>query len=166
MNDDIKTFRSECLQFLVSLTCKIVERSPLKYAVVRNAKSIDPEIMCLTPQKAKKFFRSFVANLVQMKRVETSVGDSMYSEYKRYLEKVMKKNRELFMKFNKKTDRLDDFFFNKVCGLDEYPLLSKCIKMILVLIHGQAHVERGFNVNKSFLQPNLESVINESKDDI
>ena len=36
----------------------------------------------------------------------------------------MKKNRELFMKFNKKTDRLDDFFFNKVCGLDEYPLIE------------------------------------------
>ena len=48
-----------------------------------------------------------------MKRVETSVGDSMYSGYKRYLEKVMKKNRELFMKFNKKTDRLDHFFSTK-----------------------------------------------------
>ena len=49
-NDDIKTFRSECLQFLVSLTCKIVERSPVKYAVVRNAKSIDPEIVSDTTE--------------------------------------------------------------------------------------------------------------------
>ena len=50
LNDDIKTFRRECLQFLVSLTCKIVERSPLKYAVVRNAKSIDPEIVSDTTE--------------------------------------------------------------------------------------------------------------------
>ena len=29
--------------------------------------------------------------------------------------------------------------------------------MALILIHGQAHVERGFNVNKGLLEPNMES---------
>ena len=30
--------------------------------------------------------------------------------------------------------------------------------MILVLVHGQGRVEKGFNVNKDMLQPNLEGM--------
>ena len=42
-------------------------------------------------------------------------------------------------------------------GLHEYPQLCKVIKMVLTLFHGQASVERGFNINKAMLQPNLMS---------
>ena len=43
--------------------------------------------------------------------------------------------------------------------LSDCPKLSKVIKMILVLFHGQGCVERGFNVNKDVLQPNLEGML-------
>ena len=32
-------FTADCLKFLESLTSKFVEKSPLKYAIVRNTKS-------------------------------------------------------------------------------------------------------------------------------
>ena len=37
--------------------------------------------------------------------------------------------------------------------------VSKVIKMTLVLFHGPGCVERGFNVNKHMLQPNLEGLL-------
>ena len=64
------------------------------------------------------------------------------------------KNRQLFLKFNKRENRLDEFFFFEVGAMSDYLKLSKVIKMILVLFHGQGCVERGFSVNKDMLQPN------------
>ena len=57
----------------------------------------------------------------------------------------------MFLKLNKKENRLDDFFLSDVGGLSDYPKLIKVIKMILVLFHGQGCVERGFIVNKDML---------------
>ena len=59
-------FAAGCLKFLESLTSKFVEKSPLKYAVVRNAKSLNPEIMCMAPEKGTKLFNSLVDNLVHL----------------------------------------------------------------------------------------------------
>ena len=59
------------------------------------------------------------------------------------------------MKFGKRENRLDEFFFSDVGGLSDYSKLSKVIKMILVLFHGQGCNERGIKVNKDMLQPNL-----------
>ena len=70
---------------------------------------------------------------------------------------VIMKNGQLFLKFNKRENRLDKFFFD-VGGLSDYPKQSKAIKMILVLFHGEGCVERGFNVNKYMLQPNVEGM--------
>ena len=52
---------------------------------------------------------------------------------------------------------LDTFFYSKVGDLDCYPQFSRAIKIVVILIHGQAQVERGFNVN-DILQPNLQGL--------
>ena len=77
-----------------------MENSPLKYAVLRNAKSLNPEIMCMTPEKSTTLFKSLVDNLVQLDQVTPKEADGIYAEYKRYLEMVLKKNWQLLLKFN------------------------------------------------------------------
>ena len=57
-----------------------------------------------------------------------------------------------------KIKKLDELFFIEVGGWGNYPKLSKVIKMILALFHGQGCVEIGFIVNKDMLQPNLEGM--------
>ena len=101
--------------------------------------------------------KGLVPNLIQTKWIIPRNGDEINSEYKRYVEKVAVGNCESFLKFSKLEDRLDEFYFSSVGGLDEYPQLCKVIKMVLTLFHGQASVERGFNINKAMLQPNLMS---------
>ena len=93
-------FTADYLRFLESVTSRFVEKSPLKYAVLRNAKSFNPEIMCMTPEKGTTLFNSLVDNLVQLDRVTPKEADGIYAEYKRYLEIVVKKNRQLLLKFN------------------------------------------------------------------
>ena len=92
--------------------------------------------MCMTPEKGTKLFKSLVDNLVQLDRVTPKEVDGIYAEYKRSFEMVVMKNGELFLKFNKRENRLDEFF-SDVGGLSDYPKLSKAIKMILVLFSGQ-----------------------------
>ena len=82
----------------------------------------------------------------------------MIAEFKWYLERFVPKNRELFLNFQKNEDRLDTFFYSKVGDLDCYPQFSRAIKIVVILIHGQAQVERGFNVNDTMLQPNLQGL--------
>ena len=101
---EIDVFTADCLKFLESLTSKFVEKSPLKYDVVQIAKSLNPEIMCMTPEKGKKLFKSLVGNLVQL---EADEADGVYAQYKRYLEMVVMKTVIGFcLKFNKRENRL------------------------------------------------------------
>ena len=53
---EIDLFIAKCLKLLESLTSKFVEKPPLKYAVVKNAKSLNLEIMCMTLEKGMKLF--------------------------------------------------------------------------------------------------------------
>ena len=58
--------------------------------------------------------------------------------------------------FNVKKDRLDDFFFNKLCVAKHYPELARLMRYIFCLSHGQAAVERGFSHNKTVLQNSIQ----------
>ena len=154
---DVKLFKDSCRVSLNVVTCKFVEKSPLQYAVVRNATCLVPESICNHETPAKESLKGLVSNLFQTKWITPRNGDEINSEYKRYIEKVAAGNRESFLRFSKLKDRLDEFYFFSVGGLDEYLQLYKVIKMVLTLFHGQASVKRGFNINKAMLQPNLMS---------
>ena len=108
--------------------------------------------MCMTAEKGTKLFKSLVNNLVQLDQVTPKEADGIYAEFKWYLEMVVMKNRQLFLKFSKRENGLDEFF-SDTADLSDYPKLRKVIKMILVLFHGQGCIERGFNVHKVMLQP-------------
>ena len=101
--------------------------------------------------------KGLVSNLIQTKWFTPRNGDEINSEYKGYIEEVAVGNRESFLKFSRLKERLDEFYFSSVGELDEHPQLCKVIKMVLTLFHGQASVERGFNINRAMLQPNLMS---------
>ena len=60
--------------------------------------------------------------------------------------------------FDRKKDRLDQFYFHKLnldLDLDKFPSLSKLLISVFVLPHGQASVERGFSLNKSLINDNM-----------
>ena len=68
---------------------------------------------------------------------------------------------ELFTSFNPSASRLDTLMLDTMSRNDTYSKLWKVVKMLLVLSHGQATVERGFSMNKQVETEHLyeESVV-------
>ena len=75
------------------------------------------------------------------------VDDSMCDKVLYQFQEFMRGAAMELSEFNKKEDRLDLFFKEKV--EKEYPLLWSVISKVLLLSHGQASVERGFSLNKN-----------------
>ena len=66
----------------------------------------------------------------------------------------MLEKRLAFEKFNRHEQRLDEFFM-KQTGIVSYTNLLPILKLVLVLSHGQANVERCFIVNNNVLKCNM-----------
>ena len=64
-------------------------------------------------------------------------------------------HKEKFISYDRATQRLDDFYFNSTVNVKKYPELSFVLKVVFVLSHGQAAVERGFNLRDQSLKGNI-----------
>ena len=60
-------------------------------------------------------------------------------------------------KFNKNQDSIDELYYECMCGGsgEQYTELFEVVKIVLVLSHGQAAVEREFSVNKEIEVENM-----------
>ena len=65
---------------------------------------------------------------------------------------------ESFDNFDLNNDRLDVFYFNRIASREEFQQLWKVLKLVVILSHGNAHVESGFSVNRDMLVENLKEV--------
>ena len=61
------------------------------------------------------------------------------------------KEDDSFVKFDKETDRVDTFMWQFFLDTNKFIMLQKVLKMLMILSHGQATVERGFSVNGRLL---------------
>ena len=53
INKSVKSFKKNCITFISSMLTKLLERSPLKYAAVRNSSSISPLLIATNPDQSK-----------------------------------------------------------------------------------------------------------------
>ncbi|XP_070378833.1 uncharacterized protein [Dermacentor albipictus] len=151
---DVFQFRMECKRFFISVTKKVLERSPLRFPIVRNLSSLDPRQMCTKPDECLASFRRVLDALITAGRMSEHQRDTVLGEYTEFLQEEMHNLRM----FEKNVNRLDEFLtelmqFNSSCGE-----LWKVVKLLLVLSHGQATVERGFSVNRQVAVQNLKDL--------
>ncbi|KAL1481860.1 hypothetical protein MTO96_034142 [Rhipicephalus appendiculatus] len=140
---DVFQFRMECKQFLISATKKVLERSPLKFAFVRGLSSLDPRQMCSKPDECLTSFRKVLDALIAVGRIAEHFRDTVFAEYTELLHEQKHQLRQ----FDKSVDRLDEFYPDLLKFSSSYSELWSIVKLLLVLSHGQATVERGFSVN-------------------
>ena len=157
------SFMKQYRNFLIGMVQKLQERSPLKYALVRCAASFDPMMMVEYPTQASTLFGGFVDVLFDQKRITCSEGDDAKAQFDDFLVSVVRPNSDIFSKFDYTKQRLDEFMTVYLVGQKKYALLFKIFKFVCVLSHGQASIERGFNVNSEVLVENLlqESLISQ-----
>ena len=111
---DCKKFPLDCITFLKTMASQLIEKSPLIFVVVRNARCLNPTVICLYPEIAKMHFQSVVENLVQLNRVTARDGDIMFTEFRHCMDHIVISKRELSVSFDKSKDQLDEFYFSKV----------------------------------------------------
>ena len=150
----IRSFFSECQTFLKAATAKILERCPLKYQLVRSLSALDPRHMALQPDDATRKFERLLAKLLMCRQFKADECDGAKRQFDVLLAEVQKYHKEEFEAYTT-CQRLDKFFFKVLAEKPHYNVLWKVVKLVLVLSHGQAGIERGFSENKDILSCNM-----------
>jgi hypothetical protein len=148
-------FRMECIKFLSAMSAKIVERSPLKYHLVRYAASVAPASVLQAGTVNERNFAGLVECLYTSQNITATVADTAKMQYSKLINVAQTEMKTLFENFVPGTTRLDEFYFNRLDNQREYAELWRVIKLILILSHGNAAVESGFSVNGDMLVENL-----------
>ena len=154
---DTMAFRAEAKQILIAIGCKLQERSPLKYSMVNYTSCLNPTNIWSDPKQCQRRFVSMCDYLIDAKRVSSSCADKANRSWVKLTSSAeFTSNAKDFAKeTNKEKSRLDYFFRTELGDRVEHNDLYEIIKMILVLSHGNAEVERGFSINKNLIRDNL-----------
>ena len=78
--------------------------------------------------------------------------NSHCAQYKKFVEEVCPQHKSQFLD---SSNRVDQLYHGLLAGNDAYGQLWSVVKMVLLLSHGQAIVERGFSVNRQVDDDNL-----------
>ncbi|XP_030847404.1 uncharacterized protein LOC115926629 [Strongylocentrotus purpuratus] len=144
-------FRTQAKKFLAAMTRKLIERCPLKYALVRNIGCLSPKNMAKDKENSTAKLKRVLNTLSDAHRLKDSCDDIL----REYSEACDEASRSAEMRdFDPKKERLDSVMC-KFLSESRYSTLLKLVRMLLVLSHGQASIERGFSINNEVEEDNL-----------
>lgn len=150
----LMAFRCECRSFVIAIVRKMILKCPLSYSLVRNMVALDPREMAANPNNCREKFKRILTVLVNSNKVRAENCDNVLQQYSNFLDSVPVIGSGVFSSFNPNVHRVDEFFSTHMSG-ENYVALFDIVKILLVLSHGQASVERGFSVNKEIEVENL-----------
>ncbi|KAG1651529.1 Structural maintenance of chromosomes flexible hinge domain-containing protein 1 [Nymphon striatum] len=151
---EILEFRMECKACLVDLLKKLLEKCPATYSLVRHLSCLNPVNMASDKEVCSAKFKKVLMLLLSSGRISEKDCDPLLQEYGLFLDNIPVFGTIKFSNFDNSTNRLDSLFFEYMSGPNYIQLLS-VVKLILVMSHGQASVERGFNINKEIEVENM-----------
>jgi len=79
----VMSFMKECVLFLQKVASKLIERSPLKYPIVRYLKSLKPTHMAMKPEEAKDNFSKLLEKLKECKVQDGKTCDAALHQCKK-----------------------------------------------------------------------------------
>lgn len=143
-------FRKQCRAFVVVVLEKLIAKCPLKYPMVKGASCLDPSIMTRESLR-KSRVKCALNEFISCKWLSGRQADLIEKEYLEFCQKssIIKKCKEY-----KRTERLDSLLFSLLIENEASEDFLTFATRILSLSHGQASVERGFNINKELLVVN------------
>ena len=71
---------------------KLLERSPLKNAVVQNASSISTPLITTNPDQSKTYFKNFLERIIQINRIKTNDADKAQTEFTKFHSSIVLQN--------------------------------------------------------------------------
>lgn len=149
------SFRMDCLKFLSAVAGKIVERSPMKYRMVRAISCLVPSNIISSPTLADGRMKDLVQILYDKGNITAIEADRCKSQFTDLCAKSSASLSKQFTEFNRSNDRLDTFYHTIIGQDPDFIDLFSVVKLVLTLSHGNASVESGFSVNGEMLVENL-----------
>ncbi|KAH9372162.1 hypothetical protein HPB48_009705 [Haemaphysalis longicornis] len=138
-----------CKDFLVAVTKKVLEKSPLRHLLVRGLGSLDPRQMCSKPDECLEGFKKVLNSLTAAKRVSGHQRDTALAQYA----ELLQERRHNLQQFERTSDSLDMFLYDLQKISSSYSDLWK-----LDLSRGQVSVERGSCVNRQVAVENMKEL--------
>ena len=99
-----------------------------------------------------------IQSLYELSLLSAAEADQANQEYLKFMSSVVVTDKGKFLSFDQDKDRLDSFFGSLMQANADLFNLWKVCRIIFVLSHGQADVERGFNINGELLVENMKEL--------
>ena len=132
-------FKRQAGEFSAQLLYHLLEKSLLKYPVVRSAVCLNP----LYEKSCESHMNILLQKLVSLGRISARSTELIKKQYQKFFI-VVDQNQHLFLSFNLTNNVVDTLFPETIKLSDQYGDLWEFTKMFLILFHGQSEVERGF----------------------
>lgn len=147
--DDKMNFRKECITFIVSLLQHLKQVTPVNSRLARGLSIFDPNVFKENGILSR--LNSFLEEIVSIGWLSGQEADDVKEEFVKFVNipSVLESAKEY-----RRDQRLDSFLLPLMQENGVSDLLSTLVRRVLVLSHGQATIERGFNVNKELLVEN------------
>ena len=120
---------------------------------MRNLAWLLPDAICSKSAACTTQLKRALVVLVNSGHVQEGSCDDILCEYERFVKKAA--ISDSFLNFSLEKDRLDTLFYDSLVKKDEYWHLWGIVRVVLLLSHGQATVERGFSTNKETMVDNM-----------
>ena len=104
-----------------------------------------------------------VGKLYEPKLFFSKDSDCAKKQYDTLIKSVNSEWKDKFLQFEISDDSIDSFFTEFMQDNLKFKCCWEVFKLIFILSHGQASVERDFSVNKELLTENLEEVLMDSQ---
>ena len=126
----------------------------MSYSLVRHLSCLNPVKMASNKEACSEKFKKVLRLLVNVERVKEDECDTLMQQFAMFLDSIPVFGSERFANFQSAEDRVDTLIYECMANQSVKSLLS-VVKIILILSHEQATVERGFSVNKEVEVENL-----------
>ena len=154
---ELLSFRMECKEFLVAVVDKLLEKAPILYPLVRAVSCLDPRVIRSSETKVlKASMKNALDVFVEANRLKESLCDDILNQFRDFIDTVAKSSTTFksFDPSDEKT-RADELYYQHMAGDARYSKIWQVVKIILILSHGQATVERGFSTNRQIEVENM-----------
>ena len=137
----------ECRSSMVRFCEQLKFNSPAKHILAVNIDCLSPELIVKDSKLAHDHF-GIVLGCLKDANLEADNLDKAGVQFKTFAKKHKGEPAFKKFRFNDSDHRLDTLLYNALYGDKEYMHLWSVVRLLLVLSHGQASVERGFSINK------------------
>lgn len=138
--------QTECKLFLITILQKLQEKAPVNHQIVRSVQCLDPRCMASSKEACLVKMKRLLTHLVGSNHFEDSTCDEILREFGDFCSFAALQSS--FRDFDPTIHRVDTLLYETMGNNKTFSKVWQVVKMMLVLSHGQASVERGFSINK------------------